>query len=185
MERTKLEEVIKRIDIRNVYAADYIRKNTANLDFSLISEDKFDVWFNRLMSINYFRNQRYPSSSFVNAFKAEFHKGTFNKDQKPKEVIQPGVKEDLTTFEPSNDEWIKLIYDLSGEYPEAAAFDKNGNLRGYFDGKGGFYYTDGTVSKKWPCRKERLKADPEASQDVEKNILDALNAGKPGEENNL
>lgn len=183
MERTKLEEVIKRIDIRNVYAADYIRKNTANLDFSLISEDKFDVWFNGLMSINYFRNQRYPSSSFVNAFKAEFHKGTFNKDQKPKEVIQPGVKEDLTTFEPGIDEWIKQIYDLSGEYPEAAAFDKNSNLRGYFDGKGGFYYTDGTVSKKCPSRKERIKSEPSIAPDAEQKILEALNSKTSGEEN--
>ena len=181
MEKAKLEEVIGKLNIRDNYAANLIRKNTADLDFSVIDEGKFDTWF--LSRIEYLMSGRYRASLFLSSFKDEFYKGTFKKDPETKKQIQPGVKQATDLFEVGVDAWIEEVHDLCGEYPEAAAYDDNGFLRGYFDGKGGFYYTDGTVSKKWPCRKERIKSEPSIAPDAEQKILEALNSKTSGEEN--
>lgn len=149
MEKRKLNDVIKKINATDRTSIEHIKKNIEGINFSEINEDLFDEWLNPLAETGYFQKKRFPAAAFVNLFKFEISKGTFKKSEEPKRAdkLHPGEKEDTESFEKSTSKWMEMIYQLEAEYPSygTKAYDKNMNLRGIFDGKGGFIYTDGTV----------------------------------------
>ena len=74
--------------------------------------------------------------------------------------------EDLESFEKEVDAWIHLFEDVDDSMyvgaPLSRCLDKFNNVRGVFDGLGGFVYTDGTVSKKYPKLEDLTKEDRDA-----------------------
>lgn len=131
-----------------------------------IDINKFKRWINSNNRMMLFKNARKPASAFLTAISRE---PLINlcKEKDPEDTTSAKMQtklEDTEDVERDIDESLEIFRDLAklpkikklyGDHYFASGrfIDKYGNVRGFFDGEGGFIYTDGTISNRWPSRR--------------------------------
>lgn len=162
-----------------IYVIQKIDGNSSNLAknelykkiVSIVGNNKFDpvkfvCWFDQELK---FEGVKRPVKYFLAALKIAVSSGKFgeisanSKDLDDRPVPQ---LEDLESFEKEVDAWIHLFEDVDDSMyvgaPLSRCLDKFNNVRGVFDGLGGFVYTDGTVSSRYPKLEDLTKEDRDA-----------------------
>ena len=161
-----------------IYVIQKIDSNSSNLAknelykkiVSIIGNNKFDpvkfvCWFDQELN---FEGVRKPVSYFLAALKVAVANGKFHEiSANPQDLNDKAAQlEDLESFEKEVDAWIRIFEDVDDKLyvgaPLSRGIDKYNNVRGVFDGLGGFVYTDGTVSKKYPKLEDLSKEDRDA-----------------------
>lgn len=129
---------------------------------------KFDAFIKR--KIPAFSKARKPASLFLSILENEpLENLVITKEitAKPQDLDDKAAQlEDLESFEKEVDAWIHLFEDVDDSMyvgaPLSRCLDKFNNVRGVFDGLGGFVYTDGTISSRYPKLEDLTKEDRDA-----------------------
>lgn len=164
----EIDVILEKLELRNQQYRERFKARVLSIKgIDTIDPEAFDSWFKSWNCSHIKAKGNY----FLAAINAKVNEGSLKKQEitaKPQALDdRPAPQlEDLESFEKEVDAWIHLFEDVDDSMyvgaPLSRCLDKFNNVRGVFDGLGGFVYTDGTVSSRYPKLEDLTKEDRDA-----------------------